>query len=436
MVIETKELAERLALQYCEDHPADAALTLSSLPIQESIRIFTLLPEMALVDIWEHLPINVQEKVFKKLPETVTRKLLMEVDPGLLAILLAKFSKAKVDKILSIINESTREIITGLLKFPGRTAGYLMDANIISFNQATTVKQALSNIKYVHKQQGHDYFFVVDNDLKLLGQLNLSKLLFAQKDDLLKNYIFPLTEFAYTLEPEKSVLEKIEHNQLEFLPIIDGNKRFAGIVHGAKIIDAVKEDVVADMQAMVGVSKDEQALSSSMVAVRKRLPWLHINLITAFLASAVVGLFEDIIAQYTALAVLLPIASGQSGNSGSQALAVTMRGLALREISLRHWLKVTFKETWAGFINGATIAITCGVGVYIWSRNEGLALVIGISMIVSMTIAGIAGALIPLGLQKFGQDPAQSSSIILTTITDIVGFFSFLGTAFILSGIL
>jgi magnesium transporter len=187
---------------------------------------------------------------------------------------------------------------------------------------------------------------------------------------------------------------------------------------------------------MVGVSKDERALSSPWFAVKKRLPWMEINLATAFLAAAVVGIFEDTIAQFTALAVLLPVVAGQSGNAGAQALAVTMRGLALREITGRHWFRVMFKEAWVGAANGIAIALTTALGVYLWSGSSGLALVISISMVLSMIAAGISGSLVPIILTRLGQDPAQSSSIILTTVTDVAGFMSFLGIATLLSNLL
>ena len=168
----------------------------------------------------------------------------------------------------------------------------------------------------------------------------------------------------------------------------------------------------------------------------KRLPWLQINLLTAFLAASVVGLFENTIAKYTALAVLMPVVAGQSGNAGAQALAVTMRGLVLREISLRHWPKVVFKELYVGLMNGFAVAVTCGIGVYVWSKSFGLVLVIASAMVISMIAAGFAGALVPITLQRLGFDIAQSSSIILTTVTDVVGFFSFLGIATLLSFLL
>ncbi|HKY92602.1 MAG TPA: magnesium transporter, partial [Nevskiaceae bacterium] len=157
-----------------------------------------------------------------------------------------------------------------------------------------------------------------------------------------------------------------------------------------------------------------------------------INLATAFVAAAVVGLFESTIAQFTALAVLLPVVAGQSGNSGAQAQAVTMRGLALREVTARQWLSVTTKEMWVAMMNGVAVAITCGIGVWFWSGSLGLVMVIASAMVLAMVAAGIAGAMVPMMLTRLGQDPAQSSSIILTTVTDITGFFSFLGIATLL----
>jgi magnesium transporter len=183
---------------------------------------------------------------------------------------------------------------------------------------------------------------------------------------------------------------------------------------------------------MVGAGADERALSPVSVVVRKRLPWLYVNLLTAFLASSVVGLFEGILAQVTALAVLLPIVSGQGGNSGAQTLAVVMRGIALREILPGSVRKILLKEVCAAALNGVLIGTATAVAVYFWSRNVGIALVIGLAMIVNMTIAGVAGASIPLILKALGRDPAQSSSIFLTTVTDVVGFAAFLGLATLL----
>jgi magnesium transporter len=166
-----------------------------------------------------------------------------------------------------------------------------------------------------------------------------------------------------------------------------------------------------------------------MLAIKSRLPWLMINLLTAFAAASVVGLFDATIAEFTALAVLLPVVAGQSGNTGAQALAVTSRGLSLREIRPPQWFRVVRKEVVAAAANGVAVAVVTALGVLLWSGSFGLCAVIGISMVVSMVLAAIAGAIVPIMLTVLGRDPATASSIVLTTVTDIAGFFSFLGLA-------
>jgi magnesium transporter len=238
------------------------------------------------------------------------------------------------------------------------------------------------------------------------------------------------------LSPREEVVQVLEDRKLASLPVVDLDGKLLGIIRHDALVTAAKHEATEDLQAMFGAGRDERALSKASFAIRKRLPWLEINLATAFLAAAVVGMFEDTIAQITALAVFLPVVAGQSGNTGSQALAVTMRGLALREIRTRHWFRISRKEVAVGFFNGCVVAVTTSLIAYIWMRSLGLSAVIGIAMVFSMVIAGLAGAVIPVILKTLGQDPAQSSSIILTTVTDVVGFMSFLGLATMLSGML
>jgi len=219
-------------------------------------------------------------------------------------------------------------------------------------------------------------------------------------------------------------------------PVVDAENRIRGLVRGQSMFEARAFDIAAQPGSMVGVEKEERMGTPWQRSLFMRHPWLQLNLLTAFLAAAVVGLFEGLIAKFTALAVLLPVVAGQSGNAGAQALAVTMRGLALREISLRHWPQMIGKEALAGLANGIAVAATTALGVYVWSQSLGLVLVIVVAMIFSMVIAGLSGALVPILLQRFGQDPATASSIILTTVTDVVGFFTFLGTATLFASML
>jgi magnesium transporter len=234
--------------------------------------------------------------------------------------------------------------------------------------------------------------------------------------------------------PREEVVEKIEQFGVPALPVVNISGRLVGVIHQSALVAALQEEASLDIQTMVGVSRDERALSRVRFAVVKRLPWLQINLATAFLAASVVGLFQDTIARFTALAVLLPVVAGQSGNAGAQALAVTMRGLALREISVRHLPRVVWKEVNVGLLNGLAVAVVCALAVWWWSGSPGLVAVISVAMVVSMVAAGFSGAAIPIILNRLGFDPAQSSSIVLTTVTDVVGFFSFLGVATMLQG--
>jgi len=180
---------------------------------------------------------------------------------------------------------------------------------------------------------------------------------------------------------------------------------------------------------MFGAGADERAFSTIVFSLKKRLPWLHINLATAFLAAAVVALFEGIIAQLTILAVFLPVVAGQGGNAGAQSLAVVMRGIVMREIPKDKILALVLKEGKIGAINGAVIGAVTALVAWVWYGNPFLGLVIGLGMLVNLILAGLSGASIPLIMKKIGIDPAQSSSIILTTVTDVVGFIAFLGFA-------
>jgi len=297
------------------------------------------------------------------------------------------------------------------------------------------VREALPRLRGPRRRRVAD-LFLVDGEGRLTGAVALHDLAVARPAERLDALARRDPPRVHALATREDVVETLGQGRLLSLPVVDLEGRLLGVIRHDALVDAAREEATADIQTMVGASSEERALSPVAFAVRKRLPWLEINLATAFVAAAVVGLFEDTIARFTALAVLLPVVAGQSGNTGAQALAVTMRGLALREIRLRHWLRVSVKESGVALVNGVVVAVTTSLGVYVWSRSTGLALVIGLSMLISMVAAGLAGALIPMFLSALGQDPAQSSSIVLTTVTDVVGFLSFLGIATLLAGML
>ena len=310
-----------------------------------------------------------------------------------------------------------------------------MDPQVMAFHPQTHVEEALTQLRNLPQKKARE-LFLVNEDGVLVGAVPLQELVIAEPEQTLGELSGQPPVSVLGVASRNEVVDALAQGDMASIVVVDVDNHLLGVIRRDTLIKAVQEDASIDVQTMVGASKEERVLSSSLFAVKKRLPWLVINLGTAFLAAAVVGAFESTIAQFTALAVLLPVVAGQSGNTGAQALAVTMRGLALREVRISHWLKVCFKELRAAFINGIAVAVITASAVYIWNGSLGLTLIIGVSMVISMMAAGIAGAAIPMLLTAVKQDPAQSSSIFLTTVTDVIGFFSFLGIATLLASMI
>ncbi|WP_455207365.1 magnesium transporter [Kaarinaea lacus] len=431
------ELAAEKALtrSYMLDFPFEAAQIMESMPAQDIAEILEEQVISIVLPLWQYFAADVAEHVFFQLTEIRQRQLLTELDPTLSVKILNRASRSKVESLLALLDKHVANELRALLEFPEDSAGRLMDPRAINLRPHMTVEEAQSKLRSF-KPKAVNEVYSVDDEGVLVGRVAIQEIAIADPDTQIQDIMVPVLTYVQALDPKEEVVDKLERYKLNSIPVVDFNMQLIGVIRSARLLKALQEEMSVDIQTMVGASKDERALSKTSFAVAKRLPWLHINLLTAFLASAVVGMFESTIAQFTALAVLLPVVAGQSGNAGAQSLAVTMRGLALREISLRHWPRVVFKEVNVGLLNGIAIALTTALCVYFWSRSLGLSLVIAIAMVISMIAAGFSGAVIPITLRRFGQDPAQSSSIILTTVTDVVGFFSFLGTATILASML
>jgi magnesium transporter len=337
--------------------------------------------------------------------------------------------------LLERLPERIRTEFAELLEFPEHTAGRFMDRLVTRYSDQQTVGEALDALRKSRMQRVRSLYLVDENDV-LTGRVDVQDMALAEPDTLMSELLNVVPDVAQLTSTEEDLVALFDRTRVDSIPVVDHDNRLIGIIRYANLFQAAEEAATAGFQRMVGASADERALSTPLFAVKRRMVWLHINLLTAFLAAAVVGLFESTIAQFTALAILLPVVAGQSGNAGSQALAVTMRGLALKEISTLHWRVVLSKEVQIGLINGTALALTCGLGVWVWSQSWGLALVIAIAMVTAMVMAGISGALVPMVLSRLGQDPATASSIILTTVTDVSGFLAFLGTATVLASLL
>ncbi len=309
-----------------------------------------------------------------------------------------------------------------------------MESTVTTFYPENKVEDVLARIRKLGDRRIM-LIYIIDETGLLLGKIPIQIIAVSEPQEKLKDLIQDAPAVT-ALSSMEDVLQILDKWNLIQIPVTDINGKLLGVIRNKALFSASKQEITQDVQAMFGASREEHALSKVSVAIKSRLPWLQVNLATAFLASLVVGFFEDTIAQITILAVFLPVVAGQSGNTGSQALAVTIRGLALREIRISEWFKLARKEIMVGLINGIAVALTTGIIVYFWTSSPGIGIVIALSMVISMVIAGFSGAIIPIGLKAIGQDPATSSSIILTTVTDICGFLSFLGLATALSTVL
>jgi len=421
-----------LNLRFLLDYPREAARRIEAMSALEGSEMLSALPMYAVVPVWHNLTADVEQAVFAELPDQRAAELLAEIEPSRSAALLNRLDENERKHFQGQLSAQVNAEILALMQYPPNSAGELMDPRVPSFRGELTAFETMARLRQT-KWRSLRELYIIDDDGRLEGRVDIQDLALADPDETLVRISRKIVDAVQDIDPREEVVEKMQHEAVTDLPVIDFNGRLVGVIRQAKLAAAVQQETSLDILTMVGASRDERALSAATFSVRKRLPWLQINLLTAFLAASVVGMFESTIAKYTALAVLLPVVAGQSGNAGAQALAVTMRGLVLREISLRHWPKVVWKEVGVGLMNGLAIATTTALGVYLWSKSFGLVLVIASAMIISMVAAGIAGALVPIMLKRFGQDPAQSSSIILTTVTDVVGFSSFLGIATLLS---
>jgi magnesium transporter len=417
---------------YLRDHPADAARTLAGMSDRRLRGQLAEVNADALVKSLELMSESRAAATFRKLGDQQQRGVLEHASPRLALALLATLDDAGRKDVLQALPASARKDLERLQQFGDGTAGRLMDRPYDSIRSDMTIAEALDVLRQSGTRKSRS-LYVVDRDNVLVGKVDMQSMAMADSSQRLGDMLEPLEGSVDASAPRTEVVEQLEKHRVDSLPVVDVNGRLMGVVRYQRLFDAIESVATAGMQKMVGASADERALSTAMFSVRRRLPWLHINLLTAFLAAAVVGFFESLIAQFTALAVLLPVVAGQSGNAGSQALAVTMRGLALREIGIREWRQVLAKEVVVGLVDGAALAVTCGLSVFVWSQSIGLAIVIAVAMVMSMVAAGISGALVPIILTRVGQDPATASSIILTTVTDVAGFISFLGTATLLA---
>ncbi len=427
---------ETLVKNFVDLHPEDAARALEGLSHSNAVRLFQRLPLRVLVPLCERVGPHWLGPLLDELSEERRSEILSSVEPRTAATCLAHLEEPQRETYLGALPEATARELRELADYPAETAGGMMEPKVASLSVDQTVQQAIATIRKASRDALH-YLYVTKRNGELVGVINMRDLLLASPRDPVEPLIRRNVLSVSSVMPREEVVAHMRETGFLALPVVNIDGKLVGVVKHDEALEAGQIEAFEDLQQMVGAGRDERALSPVSLVVKSRLPWLYVNLATAFLAAAVVGLFEETIAEIAALAVLLPVVAGQGGNTGSQSLAVVMRGLALREILPSLKKRVITKEFLGGLINGVLIAFVTAGCVLGWrlvkgdppSSCAGLAVVIGLSMIINMAAAAVSGAIIPLALRALGRDPAQSASIFLTTVTDIVGFASFLGFA-------
>ena len=419
---------QSLAQDFLKRHPLQAALVLEGLEPGDAKAALLALEAPQRVEVMRRMGSTMAAAALAELDDSDARRTLEQTDALRIARWLALLPADGRQRLEALLPTERAQEVAELLDYPPGSAGRLMDAAVAVFASASRIDAVIEGMRHVTQRRVAD-LMVCDDEGRFSGLVPVQDLLSAPRDAQLASLVQADAPVVQPMTPREDVVDLLERYRLQTLPVVDMDQQLLGAIRYDGLVRAAQQAAAGDLSKMVGAGSEERALSSPLTTVRNRLPWLLINLLTAFAAAAVVGLFDATIAQFTALAVLLPVVAGQSGNTGAQALAVTSRGLALREIRARQWLRVVRKEVAAAAVNGIAVAAVTAAGVYIWSASPGLCAVIGISMVVSMVLAALSGAVIPILLTALGRDPATASSIVLTTVTDIAGFFSFLGLA-------
>jgi len=426
---------ESLVRSFVEGHPQDAAKALEELDAPEASKILEKLPSRLQGLLMERLSPQKAGAILEQLDSVRARELLASMPPRQASFVIQHMDEGKREDALKALPDARARQLRELMHYPAEMAGGMMEPRVASIRADLNVQSTIAVLRKAPRQTLY-YLYVTDGDGKLVGVLNMRNLMLASPKDTIESLMsHEILSVPATMDREE-VLNLIRRHRFLALPVVDTDGRLIGVIKHDEALRAGQLEAFEDIQKMVGAGGDERALSPLSIVIKRRLPWLYVNLLTAFAAAAVVGIFEGIIQKVTALAVLLPIVSGQGGNTGAQALAVVMRGIALREILTGTAKRVIVKEVLAGLFNGVAVAVATAAAVWVWSRSMGLSLVIGLAMIVNMVVAGLSGAAIPIILKALNRDPAQSSSIFLTTVTDVVGFASFLGFAAIFMSLL
>jgi len=393
----------------------------------------TLIPEV------KARPPHEAAALLAEYPAGVIAAVLLELNPALTQDILAELPRGLVDAVLPLVPEETAKQWERNQRYPQGSIGRLMEPALAVFTPEQTVRETVEELRSLVKTAFVTYCYVTDAGGRLTGVVTMRDLLFAEDEGARLDAI--MLRETFFLKPDLPLGEAMKlvlDRHYPAYPVCDENGVLLGLVRGQAMFEEQAFEITAQVGTMVGVEKEERLATSLKQSFKFRHPWLQLNLLTAFVAGAVVALFQDTVDRLVILAVFLPVLAGQSGNTGCQALAVTLRGLTLGEMKTGSERSLVSKEAWLGFYNGSLTGLVAGLGMLVMAIYQGnpnailLGVVVWLALVGACVTSGICGAMIPLTLKRLGQDPATASSIFLTTATDVVSMGMLLGLAALL----
>ena len=421
--------ASGLRAQVGDLHGADMGALIEALEPEQRPRLVALLgidfDFAALTEVDD----AVRDEILEELPPQAVAKGVSELESDDAVAILEDLPKEEQAEILEQLPQPDRAALARSLDYPEESAGRRMQTEFIAVPPAWNVGQAIDYMR--ETQELPDRFFelyVTDENRRFRGAVPLDRLLRSKRPVPISELMEPERHRIRADEDQEEVARMFQRYDLVAAPVVDADDRLVGIITFDDVADVIEQEAEEDIKALGGV-RDEELSDSVWKIARGRFNWLLINLATAFLASSVLGLFEGQLQKMVALAVLAPIVASQGGNATTQTMTVAVRALATRDLSDANAWRVITRELMVGLLNGVAFAVITGVAAYVWFKVPGLGLVIGLAMICNLLAAALGGILIPLVLNRLKFDPAVASSPFVTTVTDVVGFFSFLGIA-------
>jgi len=385
--------------------------------------------------------------VLNELPEELRNQFLVEMEPKALALIVGQLDDDDVadilhdlpdsitEQVLGIMDEADRTRLATVLAFPDDVAGGLMSTDTISIRADLTLDVVMRYLRrHAEIPQNTDSIIVVNREDHFVGILPIRILLVADPSQSVREMMLTNRDAIPAQLPATEVARLFERNDWISAPVVDEKNRLVGRITIDDVVDVIREEADHSLTSLGGIGEDEDTFATVMQTAPRRAVWLGINLITALIASSVINMFQDTIEKVVALAVLMPIVASMGGVAGTQTLTVLIRGLAMGQLNNRSQRWLVAREALVGLANGILWALVVAAAASAWFEDWTLGLVIAAAMMINLMTAGIAGAVIPLTLKRLGIDPALAGGVVLTTVTDVVGFLSFLGLAAIFYG--